>query len=153
MIISVRDWTSFVQGRGRGGGGLKSLARIFISIACTKIKWFCPNISWYVCPIFAIWQILGGLQPPPPPPPASRAVRLCASLYIFPNFKENSFELFYTFVSNVQVMRSIVLEMRMSFRDWSTATLQFVFQVPTRRGWSRLWRTWPRCHGAEDHQG
>ena len=26
-------------------GGLKSLARIFFSIACTKIKWFCPNIT------------------------------------------------------------------------------------------------------------
>ena len=32
-------------GGGGGGGGLKSLARIFCSIACTKIKWFCPNIA------------------------------------------------------------------------------------------------------------
>ena len=32
---------------GGGGVGLKSLARIFVSIACTrkKIKWFCPNIT------------------------------------------------------------------------------------------------------------
>ena len=28
-------------------GGLKSLARIFFPIACTKIKLFCPNITWF----------------------------------------------------------------------------------------------------------
>ena len=33
---------------GGGGGGLKSLSRIFVSIACTKIKWFCPNITGFL---------------------------------------------------------------------------------------------------------
>ena len=61
-IISVRD-----KFRSRE---LKSLARIFFSIACTKIKWFCPNITWYFfCPKMAIWKFLGGLQPPVAPWP------------------------------------------------------------------------------------
>ena len=47
---------------------LKSLARIFFPIACTKIKWFFPNITRFFCPKMA--NILnnswggGGLQPP-----------------------------------------------------------------------------------------
>ena len=47
--ISVRD--EFRS--GGGGGGLQSLARIYIfSTACMEIKWFCPNITRF---------------PPPPP--------------------------------------------------------------------------------------
>ena len=38
------------------------------SIACTKIKWFCPNIYYLIfCAKMAIWKIIGGLQTPPPP--------------------------------------------------------------------------------------
>ena len=37
-----------------------------LSIACPKIKWFCPNITWFF--FFArIW--LAAAPPPPPPPP------------------------------------------------------------------------------------
>ena len=54
--ISVRDEFH--------SGGLKSLARIFFSIAWTKIKWFCPNITWFFFARKLLFQkILGGLQP------------------------------------------------------------------------------------------
>ena len=58
-------------------GGLKSLARIFFSIACTKTKWFCPNITWFFCPKMAIWKILGGLQPPSAPWAVSLWMYMC----------------------------------------------------------------------------
>ena len=35
-----------------------------LSIACPKIKWFCPNITW----IFFLPREGGGGSPPPPPP-------------------------------------------------------------------------------------
>ena len=47
LTIGVRDEFS-------SGGGLKSLARIYFSIACTKIKWFCSNITIFFCPKMAI---------------------------------------------------------------------------------------------------
>ena len=40
--IGVRD-----QFHSGGGGGLKSAARIFSPYACPKIKWFCPNSTWF----------------------------------------------------------------------------------------------------------
>ena len=40
-------------------GGLRSVARIFCSIAC-------PNITGFFPPKMAIWKILGGCPPPPP---------------------------------------------------------------------------------------
>ena len=37
-----------------------------LSIACPKIKWFCPNITlffiYFFCPNMAIWKIIGGLR-------------------------------------------------------------------------------------------
>ena len=43
-----------------------------LSIACPKIKWFCPNITWFFNPNMAIWKILGGAAAPPSPPPPPR---------------------------------------------------------------------------------
>ena len=63
---------SFV--RGGGGGGLKSLARISFSIACTKIKWIYPNITWIVLPENGYLKNSRG----PAAPLAPWAVRLCA---------------------------------------------------------------------------
>ena len=70
-------WTSVscigVRDQFRLGGPEVSCPNIF-SIACPKIKWFCPNITWFFCPNMAIWKIPGGAAaPPPPPPPASYA--------------------------------------------------------------------------------
>ena len=42
----------------------------FFPIACTKIKWICPNIIYLIfCPKMAIWKFKGGGGPPSPPPP------------------------------------------------------------------------------------
>ena len=65
-------WVSF-----RGGGGAEvSCPNInFVSIACTKIKWFCPNITWFICPKMAFWRKKsrgGGGLPPPPLSPMGR---------------------------------------------------------------------------------
>ena len=46
--------------RSGGGGGAEVSCRNILTIACTKIKWFLPNIT--SC-------FLGGCSPPPPPPP------------------------------------------------------------------------------------
>ena len=54
MVIGVRD--EFHSG---GGGGRSLLPNIF-SIANLKIKWFCPNITFFLNPEMAIWKILGG---------------------------------------------------------------------------------------------
>ena len=58
--------TGWVSLGGGGGGGLKSLARIYFSIACTKIKWFCPNITWFLKWLF---ENSSGVAAPPPPQP------------------------------------------------------------------------------------
>ena len=54
-------------------GAEVSCPNIF-SIACPKIQWFCPNITWYFARIWLFSKFQGGLPPsPPPPPPASYA--------------------------------------------------------------------------------
>ena len=41
-----------------------------LSIACPKINWFCPNITWFFfLPENGYLKISRGLQPPAPPPP------------------------------------------------------------------------------------
>ena len=55
MYEIIHRCTGRVSFRG-GGGGLKSSC--IFSIACTKIKWICPNITWFFCPKIAIWKIL-----------------------------------------------------------------------------------------------
>ena len=49
-----------------------------LSIACPKIKWFCPNITWFFffCPKMAIWKILGGGGGGAAATPPPRLVRL-----------------------------------------------------------------------------
>ena len=46
-------------GRVSFRGAEVSCPNIF-SIVCTKIEWFCPNITRFFCPRMAIWKILGG---------------------------------------------------------------------------------------------
>ena len=64
---------------GGGGGSWSILPEYFFPIACTKIKWFCPNITW-----FCFWPGNGylknsrGSAAPPPPPLAPWAVRIWA---------------------------------------------------------------------------
>ena len=60
-----------------------------LSIACPKIKWFCPNITWFFffCPNMAIWKILGGGGgAAAPQSPRPHLVRLCALIQYYTAF-------------------------------------------------------------------
>ena len=86
-IIGVRD-----QFRWRGGGGAKVSCPNIFSIACQKIKWFCPNET-RLCPKMASYKIQGGggdckyyLVAPTPTPPRTHMVSNDAerpNVYIF----------------------------------------------------------------------
>ena len=58
MIIGV--WDQFRLGE------LRSVAQIFLSIACPKIKWFCPNITLFFAREWLFETFQGGCSPPPP---------------------------------------------------------------------------------------
>ena len=70
--ISVRDEFR--------SGGLKSLALIFSSIACTQIKWFCPNIIPAFLPENG--YLINSRGAAAPPQPHGPYIRLC--IYQFP---------------------------------------------------------------------
>ena len=58
-----------------------------LSIACLKIKWFCPNITWFL-PQNGYLKNSRGLQPPSPPSP--RLACLCFSLGYYERHGKNS---------------------------------------------------------------
>ena len=58
-----------------GGGGLRSVARIFFPLLARKSSGFARILHDFFCPKMAICKIPGGCSPPSPPPP--RLVRLC----------------------------------------------------------------------------
>ena len=62
--LMISNWTQTLR---QNHIGVRDEFRIFFfSIACTKIKWLCPIITWFFARKIAIWNILGGLQPPSP---------------------------------------------------------------------------------------
>ena len=70
------------------------------SIACHKIKWFCPNITWFFCPNMAISKILGGgLQPPAPRPLYAYGCKRCFKHYL------NVIWVFFLFAANSLIRR------------------------------------------------
>ena len=74
---STQVYTGPVSIRGAAEASCKNIS----SIACPKIKCFCPNITWY----FARYDYLKNSRGGAPPPP--RLVRLCHSIMVWSNLK------------------------------------------------------------------
>ena len=63
-IISAKKGARDISVRAEFHSGGWSLLPEYFSIACTKIKWFCPNITWFFAWKWLFEKNLGGAAAP-----------------------------------------------------------------------------------------
>ena len=88
-----------------GGGGAEVSCPNIFSIACTKIKWFCPNITWFFFARKLLFENSRGAAapPPPPPPPVSPMARTpmiklvmnFSHIYVMASFRNRALDMVY----------------------------------------------------------